>query len=365
MKLQIKKISISEFEQLEKQIIDNDQTFDQIYETWKILDDFFVQNSYEKDFDWRMTYFRVYVRLTWKVLGTIVDSNKFIEIMRRQVPMAIILDINILQQMMWFLAFNKEDKNQLISLYQKIRLAVLESEQVIGSWQNSNVTVKDLASEYLLMQQRGVSSIEEAEFLSKVKQIMFPKEIEQYIFVNQDEGVDRFLELVEFFDYIDNEKIWTVVDVFLNPEKYNVNKPEDNKLESEQELEGGEEKVEEPTPQISANKYESMSQKLDEEIKAAENSVVPAAPVVKIESEKPFVAKPAPQAPAVEEQTKLSASQIKSQIESEFKQDLDGNFEDIEGVMRKLEEFAEMYNDPKISDMIYFDEEDDKFKWKV
>ena len=56
---------------------------------------------------------------------------------------------------------------------------------------------------------------------------------------------------------------------------------------------------------------------------------------------------------------------IKSQIESEFKKDSEGNFENIEAVMRKLEEFTEMYNDPKIADMIYYDEEDSKFKWKV
>ncbi len=61
---------------------------------------------------------------------------------------------------------------------------------------------------------------------------------------------------------------------------------------------------------------------------------------------------------------KPNFQQIKSQIESEFKKDPEGNFENIEGVMRKLEEFAEMYNDPKIADMIYYDEEDDKFKWK-
>ncbi len=371
MQLVIQKKSISEFEEIEKSIFDNDQTFEQMHETWKVLDDFFNQNSYERDFDWRLTYFRVYVRLTWKVLGTIIDNNKFVEIMGRQVPMAILLDVDVLKEMMWYLDSNKADKSKLVSLYQKIKTAFFESEQIMGSWQGQDVAVKDLVSEYLLLHKRHASSMEGAEFLSKLEQIMFTEEADPYTFVDYDDGIDRFLELIEFLQETTNEKIWLTVDAFSNPEKYNSANPERviSKPEPEEEV-----RPSEPTPQNLATKYESMSQKLEQEVEASKKeeakpvapAPVPVVPIVKIEPVKPVVVKPAPQeTPAAEPQVRLTAGQIKSQIESEFKKDLDGNFINIEGVMRKLEEFTEMYNDPKIADMIYYDEEDDKFKWKV
>ena len=59
-----------------------------------------------------------------------------------------------------------------------------------------------------------------------------------------------------------------------------------------------------------------------------------------------------------------SLAQVKSQIESQFKKDAEGNFADIEGVYKKLGELAEKYNDSAINDLIYYDESSGKFLWK-
>jgi hypothetical protein len=323
MKFLVEKKTIEEFALVEKAIANNDKNFDQMYETWKILDNFFARDSYEKDPIWRITYFRIYVRLTWKMIGTIVENDKFIEIIRRQVPMAILLDIDVLQEMMWYLSFNRAEKNQLVSLYFKIKSAFIESQEVVGVWQGQDVLVKDLVAQYVLLQKRKADSIEQAEFISKLRQVLFPKQLMPFIFIDPDAGINKFLELIEFFQEIDNEKIWFVVDLFLNPEQLENPAP-------------SEENVEEEEGEIEAENSE-------------EELAVPAASPA---SENEIKKQPAPQ-------------EIKSQIESEFKKDSEGNFENIEGVMRKLEEFTEMYNDPKIADMIYFDEEDNRFKWKM
>jgi hypothetical protein len=63
--------------------------------------------------------------------------------------------------------------------------------------------------------------MEEAVFISKLKQIFFPAEIEARIYVDQDVAVGRFLELINFFQEMDDKKIWFVVDMFSDPEKYN------------------------------------------------------------------------------------------------------------------------------------------------
>ncbi len=312
MKLIIEKRTITEFAEIEKQISDNDQTFDQMHETWQILDDFFVRNPYEIDFNWRVTYFKTYVKLTWKLIGTIADDDKFISTISRQVPMAILLDVDVLKEIMWYLGFNKADKNKLISLYIKIKSAFLESEEIIGNWEGRSVGVKDLVAEYLLLEKREASSIEEAEFISKLKQVMFPKEVLPYIYTDPDVGINRFLELVEFFRDIDEERIWFVVDIFLTPEKY----------------------------QDDFNK-EKISVGVEEQPETEE--------VVTDDSEV---------------KTYLTSDQIKSQIEPGFKKDAEGDFEDIAGVMTKLSELAEEFNDPSIAEMIYFDEEQNKFVWK-
>lgn len=323
MKLTVQKKSTAEFEELEKAIFDNDQTFDQIYETWQSLDQFFHSASYEQDLEFGLTYFRLYVRLTWKEMLSAIDSNYFVEVIRRQISMAVLLDFDVLNQIMWYLGQNNADKNTLTSLYSKVKSAFLESEEVIGKWNGKDVKIKEIISEYVLLKNRGGSSMEEAEYVSKLKQIMFPKEAAEYILVDSDAGVERFLELVEFFQVIDNEKIWPVVDAFLNPEKY-------------QNVEG-QPAVPAPTPVPK-----------------------PAAPPV--QASKPSVAPPVPK-PSVP--VKPTSQQIKSQIESQFKKDAEGNFADVEGVMAKLGELAEKNNDQSIADMLYYDEKTAKFVWNI
>jgi hypothetical protein len=307
MKLVIEKKTLEEFAQIERSIFGNNTNFDHIYEAWKDLDNFFAQDMYEKDKVWRWTYFRVYVLLTWKVIGTINDADTFAQIMARQAPMAIILDIDIFKEMLWFFSANKADKTRLASLYFKVRNNFLNSQELLGEYQGKNVQLKDLVLEYADLK-RVDNSMRTAEFINKLNQILFPPEAEQYFGLdNKADGVDRLLELVNFFEDIDTvEKLQEVLEVFLNPQVYD-----------------------EPA---------SLFVTSDEETEADVESMRIQAP---------------------------SLSEIKSQIEQEFKKDSEGNFEDIESVFRKLEEFTEMYNDPKIADLLYFDEESGEFKWRV
>jgi hypothetical protein len=307
MKLVIEKKTLEEFAQIERSIFGNNTNFDHIYEAWKDLDNFFAQDMYEKDKVWRWTYFRVYVLLTWKVIGTINDADTFAQIMARQAPMAIILDIDIFKEMLWFFSANKADKTRLASLYFKVRNNFLNSQELLGEYQGKNVQLKDLVLEYADLK-RVDNSMRTAEFINKLNQILFPPEAEQYFGLdNKADGVDRLLELVNFFEDIDTvEKLQEVLEVFLNPQVYD-----------------------EPA---------SLFVTSDEETEADVESMRIQAP---------------------------SLSEIKSQIEQEFKKDSEGNFENIELVFRKLEEFTEMYNDPKIADLLYFDEESGEFKWRV
>ncbi len=307
MKLVIEKKTLEEFVQIEQGIFDNNTNFDSIYETWKDLDSFFAKDMYEKDKVWRWTYFRVYVLLSWKVIDTITDADVFAQIMARQAPMAIILDIDIFKEMLWFFSANKADKARLASLYFKVRNNFLNSQEFLGEYQGKNVQLKDLVLEYADLK-RTDNSMRMAEFISKLNQILFPLEAEQYFGVgNKADGVDRLLELVNFFEDIDTvEKLQEVLEVFLNPQVYD-----------------------EPASLFVTN---------DEEAELDVENVRMQVPVL---------------------------SEIKSQIESEFPKNEAGEFQDIEAVLNKLQELSGQYNNPEIANLLYFDEQDAQFKWNI
>ncbi|MEK7131520.1 MAG: hypothetical protein AAB797_02175 [Patescibacteria group bacterium] len=331
MKLQVQKISLSEFDQLEKQIADNDQTLDQMYETWQSLDQFFHNASYETDAEFRLTYFRLYVRLTWKMLE-VVDKDYFIKVVRQQAVMALLLDVDVLNSLMWYLGLNNADQKGLESLYLELKKVFLESEAVVGVWQGKNVTVAEVVKEIGSVYKTG-DTLAKADFESRLRQIMFPDETaKKYFTADPEEAKERFLDLVSFFQTFTQENIWFVVDAFLNPEKYQNAAPEKA-----------------PTA-IAPN--------------------VKAAPVVAPKSpSQPQVVPPKKEAPKLVVpptiRPKPTPTQVKAQIESQFKKDVDGNFADIEGVMAKLSELAEKNNDSKIAEMIYYDEKENKFKWNI
>jgi hypothetical protein len=64
-------------------------------------------------------------------------------------------------------------------------------------------------------------------------------------------------------------------------------------------------------------------------------------------------------------QQSFDIPKIKSQIESQFPKNTNGEFENIEAVLSRLEELAAQYNDPRIAEMMYFDEQAGMFKWNI
>ncbi|MEK7680514.1 MAG: hypothetical protein AAB348_00475 [Patescibacteria group bacterium] len=70
--------------------------------------------------------------------------------------------------------------------------------------------------------------------------------------------------------------------------------------------------------------------------------------------------------PAKKEPAKqgVSLNDVKKNIEREFKKDAEGQFVNLEGALAKLADLAEKYGNPDIAEMYYFDEGENKFKWK-
>lgn len=305
-------------------------------QVWSEMNEYFSQSPLREDRKFWYSYWRWFTDLSWKFF--LNREPEFIAEMavKRQVPMAILLDFDIWRELLKYFALQTVGEDDAQSLYSKIKFAFLESEAILGVWKDKEVTVAEIVKEFFSIRQRGSDALELAEFNSKLKEIFFPKDdplFQEYIFVNPDEAIDRFTQLSLFFFLMEPKDIWYAVDVFMHPEIGGIAEEMAKPITPQ------------PAPAVIGVSPLAVSQPKRLEPKKEK------VPVAKIS--------------VAEEDKKLTLQQVKSQIESQFKKDAEGNFEDIAGVYAKLEELAEKYNDPKIAEMLYFDEKSGKFEWKI
>ena len=314
-----KKLISSEIEQKEKEFGGILVDLEKSAILWKELRDFFTYNTTD---DYRFTYWRWFVELTWYRFNTL--SKEDLEgVMASQIPSALLQNYNVQDEILRYLGLRSIDEQEAQSLYVKMQKAFLESGALVGLWKGMELKVVDLAKEIDQISKQN-DSLEEAEFESKLKQIMFPNDplANKYVTAGPDEAVRRFIDLVNFFQTFTQENIWYIVDSFLNPEKYQ-NAPRGEALPKVAPTPKAEPKIETPKK---------------EEVKL----VVPP-----------------------EIRSKPTLQEIKSQMESQFKKDAEGNFEEVETVLAMLSTLSEKYEEPKIADMLYFDEKESKFKWNI
>ena len=315
----------------------------------------FKNISVSKDRDYWMGNFRWFTELIWRRFNSFPKELIIEMAIARQVPMAILLDYDVWTDIMWYLAgrtsFSVID---LQDLYYKIRKAFFESEAVVGLLEGKEITVREIVEEIKKINQPESSSLEAAELLSKIRGILFPQNdqvFEKYITTDPGIATDRFVGLVNFFLGIEPDKIWYVVNAFLYPERYGgiTAQPESVTV------------LKPTTPPAQSKPVAPPS------IPAPKPAAVPAS-LVPTKKEVPInkgIAASVAPLPPRNDTTKLTPAQIKSQIESQFKKDAEGNFADVEGVMAKLSELALKNNDPTISEMLYYDETENKFKWTI
>ncbi len=273
---------------------------------WVELKDYFANTTPAEDRFFWFSYWRWFTDLSWKLFQSREREFAIDVALKRQIPAAVLLDFDVAHEIIRYLAMRAVDEKDLQSLYLRMKKNFLESDAVIGSWQGVEVLQKDLIEEIKRTSLPGKSSLDAATLASKIKNLFFPKNDnalnEKYFFVEKDDVVGRFINLVNVFLETQLEDIQSIVDSYLHGEK---------------------------------------------EIISTKKEV----------DERPISSRPA--------EVKLTGIEIKSQIESQFKKGADGQFEDVAAVYTKLAEYAQKYNDPKIEEMLYFDESTGQFKWAV
>jgi len=270
------------------------------------LRNYFKALNFTQDHGEWQYYFRWYTALTWERFGTITEEVLLEEAVKRQIVAATLLGYNVWREIITYLASWTYTEERMQSLYLKIKNVFISSGAIVGYLKGQPITVSKVVEEANLIYQQGNSTLEQAEFKSKIKQIVSCPE-DQFpsgtVEIDYEESVKKLVGLINFFFGVDEEDIFYVVQEYLHPQ---------TGTEATEEIEEGDTGVEENLEVLDTSPIEKKTPDL---------------------------------------------TQVKENIISEG---LSGD----EPILGRLQELAEEYGDPTITEMYYFDEVEGKFKWK-
>jgi hypothetical protein len=301
------------------------------FKMWQELDEFFKKGSVQDDRKYWYTYFRWYTRLTWQRLPAISREDFWDMVVSRQMPMALLLDIDVQSELLWYFGSHWAETGGLAAAYEKTKSTFFKSAALIGSWQGKSVTVADLAGEISRINAKGNDSFALADVRTKLKTVLYPKNepLLAYLDAEPDVAVGRFIDVTHFFLGVEPGTIGIILDAFLHPENYTPASPA-----------GGIAAASAPTKSPSPSPPERKA----------------SPPAAKREPPK-SVAPKTPPAP--------TPASVRRELDARFAADAEGQYVDIAGVLGALGELSEKHNNPAIAEWYYFDETDGKFHWKL
>jgi len=302
---------------------------------------FFKDKSVSEMLAYKDTYFKWYVYLNWKNFQSLSFSDVLLAC-ANQIPIAFSLGIDVLNELMWYLALRTQDVFEVENWYTKMKQSIFQSPLPLGNFQGKQIILRDIIVEIEKINQSQTDSIARAEFNAKLKNLLFPTNqfANKYIVTEftPDDFVAAFNSLIGFFIGIDNERLLYILDSLQNPMKYEEEVPENiaptavvdyaSKIENIPQTEGA----------ISAAPAELLN--LNSEISTPASSVTKESPA------------------------SMSPAEIQSRVDAQFEKDEMGQYKDLEGVFAALDEIASTYNDESIRELFYFDEQSGGFKWR-
>lgn len=301
----------------------------------------FATTTLEEEYNLRHSWFRFFTVVTWDDLNA-CDPDFFVDfVIGRQIPTAVLNNFPILNKIMFYLYFRTAGVVEMRDVYAQARDALTRSEAILGKWKDSYYTISQAMKELTLIKSRGRDAVEMASFMDKLRQTMFPSDglTELYFTDNQDDALGHLVDTMDMFLEIEPDGIYSVVQVYVHP---GIN--EEKLLELEEETSLPEKTLSRTWPRYI-------------ELPADAGTIEP-----------PKQAAPMQAVKKVEEKINISAPkypEIRAKIDAAFEVGPDGQYEDLDQVLNALEKAAIKYNDPKISELYYFDESSGKFKWSV
>jgi hypothetical protein len=290
---------------------------------WDALHRLFVDKNSSTDFVYRNSFFRWYAHLTWRGINTL-NKQDFVDIaIGRQLVMGLLLSFDVWEEIVKYLGIHGLDENDVQSLYSKIKKTVFNSQEIVGkNRQGDSVTLSEVAKKIERINLQGNDSVEMAEFFTELKDIIytFGNLDTQYFFGDPEKVIRRFVDLIHFFLGVSNDGIWVVVDSFMYPEWYSA-------LQNQR----GNQNILQPS--ISSDLKSVVGKKNNEDVRENLQS----------------------------REQNISYISIKDQLSALYTNVSDD--ERVELIMRDLQKIADEYEDLRILDLYYYDEQQEKFVW--
>ena len=268
---------------------------------------------------YRNTYWLFYVYAMWSN-PLDVQPEVMIKNIALQLPDAVRLGFDVADKIITYANFRITLDSDVESFFAKARAALETSDWPLGTLTGGKTyTVGDCVKEVTMLESRQDNSMEYAEFYQKMEKLIFPDGLSdeiykrEYIYISIHEAVELFVRTITVLTQNSSKDLVRLVDQYTHPEIYD---PDYRK-----------EIVKEETKETA------------------------------IEYKQPQPAPPTPIKPA--------PAEIRAKIDAAFEKDAKGNYKDLDGVFIVLSRAAQKYNDPKIAELYYFDEDSGEFKWNV
>ncbi len=280
---------------------------------WQEMDSFFRTASVKDDVLYWNTFFLWYTALSWETLNTFENDFILGVAAPRQLLRAILLGFDVFSDLTWYLQSRTKDASDMMGFYTKLKQNIFLSPSIVGQFQGKDVTLSELIKEVIDLNRLGNDSLKVAEFLTKLKKILYKQEDADkgYIWTSSEEVVDKFFNLIHFFIGVEPKRIYYVIDAMFHPERY--------------------ENI--PADAVNSPNTDEVIDTLASEVAAEQNQAI-------------------------------SYEEIKQKIDADFAKDETGQYQNIEGVFDVLDQMAVQYNDETIKELLYFDEDRGGFVWK-
>jgi len=311
----------------------------------------YATSSYEEDYADRYGDFAHLTEMIWDDLVWL-SKEEFVELaIKKQIAEALFLNFDVFLKIIWFFYYKCVRIDDYRALFIQTKDALLQSGAIIGYWEEKKYTISDVVKEMKLIRSKGRDSIEMAQFIEKIRKIINLDNDEfaaEFFMAEASDFYSGLFDLLEFFLETEPEEMAIKVLNYTRPD-----------IENAEEYIADISAFEKNLPPMEPPEIPNSILILSEDLRKnnIDNTPVKSAPVSKISS-----------APAVlsrQELVKPSYSEIYQKIDAVFEKDEEGNYDDLDSVMMALEKAAKKYNDPKIAELYYFDEQTGKFKWNI
>jgi hypothetical protein len=285
---------------------------------WMYLHSYFQTATHNDDVKFRLTLFRWYTDLTWRRI-TMLSNDDFVKIaIGRQVSLALLLGFDVLKEIFSYLSLRCPADEDKIQVYSKAKDVFLNSGAYVGELGGKSFYLKDVIVEVKKFEQKRLSTLEKAEIKAKIVKILFPKNdaiFNKYIISEPTKIAGMLVELIIFFLEVDATQIHLVV------EEYN------------KEVEVGVE--------FAIQQVQNVSKK-----------------VFNIDTSKKEIPQ---QKPPETKLLKPTYSQLRRDVNRTTS--VGPNEERPAKINAELDRLATEFNDEKIRELFYFNEQSGKFEW--